>query len=114
MITGGLDMVVHTLRRDHNAACLLVGSDNVRRYFPKETMAIGLYLGPLHIQCELAPGFWHDCPEIHDTRLSAWLESIHLHRRSDKSSIALAMIPVGTNVYRLQTISLIELEEEKM
>lgn len=58
-------MVVHTLRRDHNAACLLVGSDNVQRYFPKETTAIGLYLGPLHIQCELAPGFWHDCPEIH-------------------------------------------------
>lgn len=26
----------------------------------------------------------------------------------------LAMIPVSTNVYRLQTISLIELEEEKM
>lgn len=107
-------MVVHTLSRDHNATDLLVGSDNVRRYFPKETTAIGLYLGHLHIQCELAPGFWHDCPEIHDARLSAWLECIHLHRRSDRASIALAMIPAGTNAYRLQALSVIELEEEKM
>lgn len=106
-------MMVYTLSRNHGITGLLVGSDNVRRYFPREITAVVLHLGHLHIQCELAPDFWHDCPEIYDARLSAWLESIHLHRRGDRASIPLAMIPAGVNAYCLQALSAIKVEEDK-
>ncbi len=106
-------MVVQTVSKDHLGTGLLVGSDNVRRYFTKGITTIILHLGHLDIQCELAPEFWDGCPEIHDDRLSCWLESIHLHRRSSRASIALAMVPAGGNVYCLQAHSVTELEEKK-
>ena len=106
-------MVVHILTRNHRVTGLFVGSDNVRRYFPKDIPEIVLHLGHLDIQCDLAPDFWRDCPEIRDPRLFIWLEIIHLHRCSGGAAVRLAMIPVGTNAYRLQTLSAVELEEEE-
>jgi hypothetical protein len=67
-------MVVKTQRdgRDHTG--LHIGATNARRYFRKGTQAINLMLDDLQIQCTLSPDFWNGRPEIHDPRLSQWLE----------------------------------------
>ena len=98
-------MVVKTQSTSRGVTGLLVGVDNVRRYFPKGTSVIELQLGHLQIQCGLKPGFWLDEPEINDPRLGAWLESRHLHRNRDRASIPLALIPAGKNSFRIQPVS---------
>jgi hypothetical protein len=65
-----------------------------------------LQLDHLQIQCGLDPDFWQGQPEIFDPRLCAWLESKHLHRTPDRSSIPLALIPAGENSFRVQPVSL--------
>ena len=95
-------MVVTTRSKARGITGLHVGSSNVRRYIPEGTKAIELQLGHLRIQCGLKPDFWHGRPEIFDPRLCAWLESKHLHGKSDRTPVALAMIPNGINSFQLQ------------
>ena len=94
-------MVVKTQSKGHGVTGLHVGSNNVRRYFPKGTQNIELQLGHLRIQCGLKPGFWQGEPEIYDPRLCAWLESKNLHGTANRT-VPLSMIPTGDNSFQLQ------------
>jgi len=99
-------MVVKTQSKGHGVTGLHVGTDNVRRYFPKGTQNIELQLGHLRIQCGLKPDFWQGQPEIHDPRLCAWLESKNLHGTANRPPVPLAMIPAGDNSFQLQPMPL--------
>jgi hypothetical protein len=99
-------MVVKTQNKGCEITGLQVGASNVRRYFPKGAAVIELELDHLRIQCWLAPGFWQDQPEIHDPRLSAWLESKNFHPRPSRDPVPLAMVPSGENCFRLRPIAL--------
>ncbi len=97
-------MLVKTQSKGHGITGLHVGTQNVRRYFPKGTHNIELQLGHLRIQCGLQPDFWDGQPEIHDPRLCAWLESKNLHGRANHT-VPLALIPAGGNTFQLEPIS---------
>lgn len=99
-------MVVKTQSKGHGVTGLNVGTNNVRRYFPKETKNIELQLGHLRIQCGLSPDFWQGQPEIYDPRLCAWLESKNLHSVANRT-VPLAMIPDGKNSFRLQPMPVV-------
>ena len=81
-----------------------VGVNNVRRYFPREMDVIDIEIDHLQIQCRLGPRFWDGLPEICDRRLSAWLESKKFLGKPGEKAIPLAMIPSGTNCFRLRPI----------
>jgi hypothetical protein len=100
-----VSMVVKAQSKGRGLSGLHVGTDNVRRYFPKNVSTIELQLDHLRIQCGLAPDFWQGQPEIYDPRLCAWLESKHMHTSRDRTPIPLAMIPAGNNSFRLQPVS---------
>ena len=95
-------MVVKAQSKGRGLSGLLVGSDDVRRYFPKEVSSIELQLDHLRIQCWLAPDFWQGQPEIFDPRLCAWLESKHMHGSRGRHPVTLNLIPAGKNAFRLQ------------
>ena len=95
-------MVVQTHSKGRGLTGLLVGSTNVRRYFPKEISVIELQLDNVYIQCNLEPGFWNGEPEIYDPRLCAWLEAKNLRPMAKQPAVPLAMIPAGNNSYRLR------------
>jgi hypothetical protein len=95
-------MVVTTQCKGHKIIGLNVGAGNVRRYFPKRIPSIELHLGHLHIQCQLGPEFWRDQPEIHDPRLSDWLEAAHLRPSANRDSVQLEMVRAGKNAFRLR------------
>lgn len=99
-------MVVKTQSRGMGITGLHVGVNNVRRYFPKNISSIELQLDHLQIECGLNPSFWHGEPDIFDPRLCAWLESRHMHAKTDRSPVPLAMIPEGKNCFRLQPVQL--------
>ena len=99
-------MVVKTQSKGHGVTGLRVGSNNVRRYFPKGTKDIELQLGHLRIQCGLKPDFWQGQPDIYDPRLCAWLESKNLHGTANRT-VPLAMIPAGENSFQLQPVSVL-------
>jgi hypothetical protein len=109
-------MLVETRSMAHNVIGLYVGIDNVRRYFPESVSEIELHLGHLQIQCGLTPDFWRGEPEILDHRLSSWLETKHLHCKSDRTPVSLAMIPTGTgkSTFRLRPVSVNELGKDKL
>jgi hypothetical protein len=96
-------MVVKAQSKGRGVSGLHVGSDNVRRYFPKNVSTIELELDHLRIQCGLAPDFWQGQPEIHDPRLCAWLETKHMHGNRGRNPVTLTMVPAGDNAFRLQT-----------
>jgi hypothetical protein len=98
-------MVVKTQRKGRGVVGLHVGTDNVRRYFPKNISSIDLLLGHLQIQCGLKPDFWQNDPVIFDPRLCSWLESKRIHFKPDQVSVPLAMIPEGENSFRLRPLS---------
>jgi hypothetical protein len=98
-------MVVKAQSIGRGISGLHVGTDNVRRYFPKNVSAIELELDHLRIQCGLAPEFWQGRPDIYDPRLCAWLETKHMHASHGRNPISLAMIPEGENKFRLQPVS---------
>ena len=85
-----------------------MGVENVQRFFPEGIYDIDLHLGHLQILCTLSPDFWRGKPEIFDERLSAWLESKHLHGKPNGTPTRLAMVPIGigTNIFRLRPVSL--------
>src|ERR1019366_6730147 len=98
-------MVVKAQSKGRGISGLHVGSDNVRRYFPKDVSTIELELDHLRIQCGLAPDFWQGQPEIYDPRLCAWLETKHMHGSRDRTPVPLALVPAGKNAFRLQPVS---------
>jgi hypothetical protein len=98
-------MVVKAQSKGQGLSGIHVGTDNVRRYFPKDVSTIELQLDHLQIQCGLAPDFWQGQPEINDPRLCAWLETKHMHASRNRTPVPLAMIPAGKNAFRLQPVS---------
>jgi hypothetical protein len=99
-------MLVKTQCKGREYTGVEVGAGNVRRYFPKQILAIEITLDHLQIQCDLAPGFWNGSPEISDPRLSAWLESKNFHGIRGQGPIALAMIPSGKSSFRLEVVGI--------
>ena len=98
-------MVVKAQSKGRGVTGLHVGTDNVRRYFPKNVSTIELQLDHLQIQCGLAPDFWQGRPEIHDPRLCAWLESKHMHGSRNRTPVPLVMVPAGKNAFSLQPVT---------
>ncbi|HEY3625958.1 MAG TPA: hypothetical protein VGL00_06730 [Terracidiphilus sp.] len=98
-------MVVKAQSKGQGLSGLVVGTDNVRRYFPKDVSSIELQLDHLRIQCGLGPDFWQGQPEIIDPRLCAWLETKHMHASRHRDPVALNMVPAGKNAFRLQPMS---------
>jgi len=98
-------MVVQTQNRHpgHSRVVgLHIGRINVEQYFPRDVADIELELDHLRIVCPLEPSFWQDRPEIHDFRLSSWLESKRSSGKLGANAAPVAMIPCGHRAYRLQ------------
>ena len=87
-------MLVKTHRDGRDHLGLDIGTANARRYFRKRTPTIDLRLDDLEIQCPLPPDFWEGRPEIHDPRLSEWLEFKVGGGRSGRDPMLLTMVPV--------------------
>jgi hypothetical protein len=92
-------MLVTSQCKGYRVTGLYVGASNVRRYFPKRMTEIELQLDHLRIECELASQFWQDMPEIHDSRLCAWLESKLRDPNGIRGPVSLSMIPSGKNLF---------------
>ncbi len=99
-------MVVRTQCKGRKIGGLYIGARNVRRYFPRYIAAIEFELGHLRIHCQLAPAFWHGQPEISDPRLCEWLEFRLYRGRSSRPPIPLAMLPSGSNAFKLLPLAL--------
>jgi hypothetical protein len=84
---------------------LHIGAGNVQQYFPLGVEMVELELDHLRIVCPLEPSFWQDRPEIHDQRLSSWLESKRNSGKLGLQSAPVAMIPSGEYSFRLQLIT---------
>ena len=97
-------MVVQTQDKRPGVVGLHIGKVNVRKHFPRDMQLIELELDHLRIACPLKPSFWHDDPEIHDFRLSSWLESKRTSGRLSSPSAPVALIPCGAHSFRLQLI----------
>jgi len=81
---------------------LHVGADNVREHFPRDVHFVELELDHLNIACTLDPSFWEDRPEIHDTRLSLWLESKRSSGKLAGQQAPVSLIPSGAGKFRLE------------
>ncbi len=97
-------MVVRTDSRRLGMTGLHVGNGNVQRLFPPNVPIVELELDHLRIVCTLNPEFWDGDPEIHDERLSAWLESKRLSGKLASRPSPLALIPAGDHAFRLQPL----------
>jgi hypothetical protein len=84
---------------------LHIGEMNVREYFSEGETVIELELDHLCISCPLEPSFWQGRPEIHDYRLSSWLESKRNSGKIASQAAPVAMIPSGKGAFRLQILS---------
>jgi hypothetical protein len=80
---------------------LLIGVAHAQRYFSRPTQAIDLLLDGVRIQCTLSADFWQDRPEIHDSRLSAWLEFKVAGARRVRTPSELTLVPAGANAFVL-------------
>jgi hypothetical protein len=97
-------MVVQTLDRIPGPAGLIglhIGARNVQEFFPRGVDVIELELDHLRIVCSLEPSFWQDRPEIHDLRLSSWLESKRSSGKLSAKPAAVALIRSGESSFRL-------------
>jgi hypothetical protein len=99
-------MVVTSQCNGRRLIGIYIGISNVQRYFPKRITEIELQLDHLRIECGLKPHFWQDQPEIHDPRLSAWLEQKDRDGKGRHIPLSLAMIPSGKNSFRLDPATL--------
>src|SRR5579871_2050708 len=97
-------MVVRTQYEGFRVSGLYVGANNVRRYFSKRNPVVELELDHLQIQCGLSARFWEGHPEIHDPRLSDWLESKNFHDRPCSTPVPLALIPSGKNSFKVRSL----------
>lgn len=91
-------MVVRTHKDGRQGTGLHIGEANVRRYFSSHTPSIELRLDDLRIQCTLSPDFWQDHPEIHDPRLSVWLE-FKSARRPAGEPVLFSLDPSGPDAF---------------
>ena len=91
-------MRVKTYRDELARTGLQVGEANVHRYFSKRSPCIELRLDDLHIQCTLGADFWNGSPQIHDPRLSGWLE-FKAGRRGGRDSISVILIPLEPGAF---------------
>jgi hypothetical protein len=101
-------MVVQTQDRHTGHAGVVglhIGAINVAQYFPRDVEMIELELDHLRIVCPLEPSFWQDQPEIHDHRLSSWLEAKRNSGKLGQQAAPVAMIPSGKYSFRLQIIT---------
>jgi hypothetical protein len=96
-------MLVTTLKDGSYRTGLLIGEANARRYFPRSLSSIELQLDDLHIQCALEPDFWRGRPEIHDPRLSGWLEFKAGRAPSGHGPMQLAMVRSGADKFVVRT-----------
>jgi hypothetical protein len=94
-------VLVKTQRDGFTRTGLHIGAANARRFFTKGAPSIELRLDDLHIQCSLAPDFWQGHPEIHDPRLSEWLEFKVARRANGRDSLVLTMVSFGTDAFVL-------------
>ena len=92
-------MVVTSQCRGHRVTGILVGENDVQRYFPRHVTEVELQLDHLRIECGLGPHFWNGEPEISDPRLGLWLESKDRDGSGCRVPIPLALIPSGTNSF---------------
>jgi hypothetical protein len=92
-------MVVTSQCRGRRVTGILVGENNVQRYFPRNVKVIELQLDHLRIECGLGPHFWNGKPEISDPRLCLWLESKARDGNGRGVPVPLAMIPSGRNSF---------------
>jgi hypothetical protein len=106
-------MVVQTQDRQpaRSGIGLHIGKVNVQQYFPPDVTDVELELDHLCIVCPLEPSFWQDQPEIHDFRLSSWLESKRSTGKLAANPAPVAMIPCGHRAYRLQLLRADELDQ---
>ena len=101
-------MVVQTQDRHTGHAGVVglhIGALNVQQYFPRDVELVELELDHLRIVCPLEPSFWLDRPEIHDHRLSSWLESKRNSGKLGLRSAPVALIPSGEHSFRLQIVA---------
>jgi len=92
-------MIVKTHRDGCDNTGLHIGRVNARRYFRRLSHSIDLKLDDLQIQCTLSPDFWDARPEIHDPRLSEWLEFKVGRRRAGLEPMQLTMVPAGDDTF---------------
>lgn len=95
-------MIVRMQDRGRGVTSLRIGARNVKRYFTRTVPTVDLDLENVQIQCELGQGFWRDQPEIVDPRLCAWLTAKNSKWKADGDRVVLAMLPAGTNSFRIQ------------
>ena len=94
-------MVVYTGARTRGVLGLQITNSQVQEFFPPEALTIELELDHLRITCPLPASFWQDRPEIHDLRLSSWLETKRSTGKLANSGGQLTMVPCGNNTFRL-------------
>lgn len=92
-------MVVKTQKDGRDHIGLHIGTANARRYFRKRAQTIDLRLDDLEIRCALSPDFWEGRPEIHDPRLSEWLEFKVGRRSPARDPMLLTMVPSGSDTF---------------
>src|SRR3954454_15306640 len=95
-------MQVRTYRDGTDRTGLHIGETNAHRYFHKRASSIELRLDDLHIQCTLPPDFWQGSPEIHDPRLSEWLQFKLGRRGQGNEPMLFSMIPSGAAAFVLK------------
>jgi hypothetical protein len=99
-------MVAHTKKRHPgHMVGLHIGETNVQQYFPLGVETVELELDHLCIVCPLEPSFWQGQPEIHDMRLSSWLESKRSSGKLSAQAAPVALIPSGEHSFRLQLLA---------
>jgi hypothetical protein len=92
-------MLVKIHKDGRNGTGLHIGEANARRYFSRRRPYIELRLDDLRIRCTLPPDFWQGRPEIHDPRLSGWLEFKVGRCSAGRDSLLLSMVPSGSDTF---------------
>jgi hypothetical protein len=105
-------MVVTSQCRGHRVVGILVGENDVQRFFPKHVTEIELQLDHLRIECGLGPHFWNGKPEISDPRLGLWLESKDRNGDRRRAPTPLALIPSGRNSFIVAPAQLENAQQE--
>jgi hypothetical protein len=95
-------MVVQTQHRRPGLVGLHIGALNVQQYFPRDVQSVHLELDHLNIICTLDSSFWNDRPEIHDLRLSSWLESKRNSGKLGTQPSPVTLVPCGKASFRIQ------------
>lgn len=95
-------MLVKTYRDGRQFTGLYIGEVNARRYFSQCAPSIEIRLDDLRIECTLDASFWEGRPEIHDFRLSEWLEFKTARRRPGRETVYFNMVPSGPGAFILR------------